>query len=344
MSDPVRPTEPSRVRRRLLTWIPALAISAGLLALAVRGVDADEARGVLTSGSFGHLLIGLVVLSGAHTLRAVRWRILLSSAGRLSVPTVFWAMTIGYLVNAFLPARAGEVVRSIAIARAADRPFSHVFATAVTERVLDVVALVSIATVALLTVETVPDWMVGAIRLMAVVGLAGLIGLILVSRGGGVLHGWLNRLPLPVGLKTRLGTMIESFAIGLQAFQNPGRAAAFALLSIVIWLTDGVVAVIVAQGFGLPFHLGQALLLLAALGLSSAIPSTPGYVGVYQFVAISVLVPFGISRSAALVYILAFQAVSYTVVITWGLIGLWRLGPFATLRLVRNAPGARGID
>jgi len=39
-----------------------------------------------------------------------------------------------------------------------------------------------------------------------------------------------------------------------------------------------------------------ALLVLTALGLSSALPSTPGYVGIFQFVAVTVLAPFGIDR------------------------------------------------
>ena len=39
------------------------------------------------------------------------------------------------------------------------------------------------------------------------------------------------------------------------------------------------------------------------MGLASALPSTPGYVGIYQFVAVSVLTPFGFSRTDAIAYI-----------------------------------------
>ena len=47
---------------------------------------------------------------------------------------------------------------------------------------------------------------------------------------------------------------------------------------------------------------------LAALGLASAAPSTPGYVGIYQFVAVSVLAPFGFVREQALVFVEADRA------------------------------------
>ncbi|MEP6716699.1 MAG: lysylphosphatidylglycerol synthase domain-containing protein, partial [Terriglobia bacterium] len=70
---------------------------------------------------------------------------------------------------------------------------------------------------------------------------------------------------------------------------------------------------------GLPL----AFLLITGLGLGSALPSTPGYVGIYQFVAVSILTPFGITRTDAIAYILLLQAASYIVVTVWGLIALW---------------------
>ena len=69
----------------------------------------------------------------------------------------------------------------------------------------------------------------------------------------------------------------------------------------------------------------QALLFLAALGLSSAAPSTPGCVGIYQFVAVAILPLFGFSRSEAMTYIIVSQALYYALVTVWGLLGLWRL-------------------
>jgi hypothetical protein len=63
---------------------------------------------------------------------------------------------------------------------------------------------------------------------------------------------------------------------------------------------------------------------VAGLGLGSALPSTPGYVGVYQFVAVSVLTPFGFSQSDAIAHILLYQAMTTAVFLFWGLLGLSR--------------------
>jgi uncharacterized membrane protein YbhN (UPF0104 family) len=47
-------------------------------------------------------------------------------------------------------------------------------------------------------------------------------------------------------------------------------------------------------------------------------------VGIYQFVAVTVLRPFGFSRSDALAYILVVQAIGYVLISFWGLMGLLR--------------------
>ena len=67
------------------------------------------------------------------------------------------------------------------------------------------------------------------------------------------------------------------------------------------------------------------MLLLAGMGLGSALPATPGYVGIYQFAAVTILPPFGIDRNAALAYIIVAQALGYVVVLVLGLLGLYRI-------------------
>jgi uncharacterized membrane protein YbhN (UPF0104 family) len=68
--------------------------------------------------------------------------------------------------------------------------------------------------------------------------------------------------------------------------------------------------------------LSVAFLLIAGLSVGSALPSTPGYVGIYQFVAVTVLSPFGFSRADAIAFILVAQAMMYVVIGFWGSLGL----------------------
>jgi uncharacterized membrane protein YbhN (UPF0104 family) len=111
---------------------------------------------------------------------------------------------------------------------------------------------------------------------------------------------------------------------GIRAFHNARRLLGFVGLTVVIWSMDALGTVIGGAALGLSIPIPVAFLRIAALGLGSALPSTPGYVGIYQFVAVTVLTPFGLSRTDAIAYILVAQALSYILIGFWGSLGLWR--------------------
>ena len=95
-----------------------------------------------------------------------------------------------------------------------------------------------------------------------------------------------------------------------------------------VWLLDAVATVVVAAAIGQVLTIPQGLVLLDALGLSGAVPSTRGYVGVRHFVARAVLPLFGFPDAIALAYVIALQALTVVLMVLWGGLGLWRLsGP-----------------
>jgi uncharacterized membrane protein YbhN (UPF0104 family) len=113
----------------------------------------------------------------------------------------------------------------------------------------------------------------------------------------------------------------------MRSLHNPLRLTKYILLTAVIWAMDGVVMVAVAKSIGLPLSWAVALLVVVGLGLGSALPSTPGYVGIWQFVAVTLLTPFGFGQSDAIAFILLFQAVSYVIFLFWGLLGVSQTSP-----------------
>jgi glycosyltransferase 2 family protein len=97
------------------------------------------------------------------------------------------------------------------------------------------------------------------------------------------------------------------------------------MLTAVVWLGDALAAILTARALGLALPFPVALLLLTGLGLGSALPSTPGYVGIFQFVAVTVLTPFGFSKDDALAYILVAQVQGYLFMLAFGFPGFYRL-------------------
>jgi len=78
---------------------------------------------------------------------------------------------VGYLGNAFLPARAGELIRSAYLGQKTGAGTSFVFATALVERLLDVIALVLIGSVAVLLQSQTSLLLADAIKVMAAAGV-----------------------------------------------------------------------------------------------------------------------------------------------------------------------------
>ncbi len=312
-------------RRSRWTLILSLLIAGILLFLAFRGVSWNEMFETVRRGRFGYLILTSLILSLSYFMRGLRWRFLLSPEKLIAPRTVFWATVVGYLGNNFMPARAGDFIRSVMMGRVAGMSKSYCLATIFIERIIDVIFLVLISLVALLSLKGMPGWLFRVMPTMVVLGLVSVVALFAMPR----LEQWfkkgLERLHLPRSWHTLLNRILEKFLLGMRVFHHRDRALSFIGLTVVIWLNDALVAMEVASAFNLKLTLVQALLLLAALGLASAMPSTPGYVGIFQFVAVTVLVPFNFSRGEALVYIIAFQAVNCAVVIVWGVIGLWRL-------------------
>jgi glycosyltransferase 2 family protein len=316
----------SSIKKRWYSIFVAL-IAVALLLLAIRGVSWNE---IITT-LFNINPLNILAASGIGTLslffRSLRWRVLVSAKKSVSPLKMFWATCIGYFGNTFLPARAGELLRSVVLGKETGIETSFILATAITERSMDVIALVLVCSFTISSVSGVlPDWLLPAIQWMAAGGFLALFLLLIAPRLENSFHKLIRIFPLPEYWKSRLVIFTSQFILGTQALIHPARAAGFILLTPVVWLLDAFGSVIIANSMGLPLNLGQALLFLAALGLSSAVPSTPGYIGIYQFVAVTILPVFGINSSQAITFIVVIQAINVLLNLIFGLFGLIKMG------------------
>lgn len=311
-------------RTKAISLAVALGLAAVLLYYSLRGIDWRELARIVAGAEPSFLMLTVVLGTIALGLRAVRWRILLNAGGSVSLTAAFWATAAGYFGNNFLPARAGELVRTFMISSRSPLDAAYVLATALSERAADAVALVLIAAVALTTLPEPPGWLAGAARPFALLALAAVIGIAVLPLLGRAGTSVLERVPVPVALRARLIAAMEHALRGMRAFHDARRLSGFVALTAIIWCLDAIGSVSAAHALGLHMPFAAAFLLLASLGLGSALPSTPGYVGIFQFVAVTVLVPFGFSRTDAIAYILVAQAMGYVVIGFWGALGLIR--------------------
>ncbi|MEO8369548.1 MAG: lysylphosphatidylglycerol synthase transmembrane domain-containing protein [Candidatus Solibacter sp.] len=315
----------SQDRRKIWYGLISIALAAVLLYYALRGVDWGTVWATMVKADLLWLAVACLLTSCSFFVRACRWRILLNADTWFPIGTVFSATMAGYLGNSFLPARAGEFVRTYVISSRSTLSKTYVLTTALSERMVDAITLVLASSVVLLGVNPKPDWLGGVSRTTAIVAGAGLLAIAILPHTGDLSARILRAIPMPAGLRDRLLELTAQILLGLRTFHSLGRLAGFALLTVVIWSMDcvTVMACTHALGFGVSFT--TALLLITALGLGSALPSTPGYVGIFQFVTVSVLTPFGIGHDTALAYSFVSQALGYIVVVALGVPALYRI-------------------
>ena len=311
-------------RARAVSFGVAAVLAAILLYYSLRGIEWSQVGRIVASAAPGRLALAAGIATLTLFLRACRWRILLNAEGAIRVSTTFWATAAGYFGNNFLPARAGELVRTFMISSHSALDNTYVLATALSERVADAVALVVIGAVVLLILPAQHGWVARAARPFAVLGLLGATGIAVLPLLGSVARAAIERAPLRPQLRLKLITVMEQGLRGMRAFHDTRRLSGFLALTVVIWCLDALGTVIVGASLGLRIPISVAFLLIAGLGLGSALPSTPGFVGIYQFVAVTTLTPFGFSRTDAIAYILVAQALLYVVIGVWGSLGLWR--------------------
>ncbi len=132
--------------------------------------------------------------------------------------------------------------------------------------------------------------------------------------------------PLPADLAGRIQSLAASFLTGLGALGGVGPTARVLALSCGAWLLEAGMYFTLMFAFPLAPSLALAVLTTAVANLGTLIPSSPGYVGVFDFLGQSVLVQFGVPQAPALAYVLVVHAAHIVPVSLLGLWYAWRAG------------------
>lgn len=310
----------SRSRRRVLYWAVAFSLSGVLLYFSLRGVSWRQVGDILSRANPIYIALSLFTSSFALFCRAIRWRVLLQAGAAVTIPNAFWATCGGYFGNSFLPARAGELIRTFMVSARTSLSKTFVLTTALAERLSDAITLVIISSIVLLTLSARPGWFDRAAKPFAIIGLFGVACIAVLPRMEDTWRRLLNRLPVPHTIRCKFTSNLEQTLVGLRSFHNTGRLTRFAGLTLVIWFGDAAGTVLLMRSLGLSISLPVAFLLITGFGLGSALPATPGYVGIFQFVAVTVLTPFGFRKTDAIAYSFLLQGLQYVFIGFWGLL------------------------
>jgi len=303
-------------------WL-GICVSALCLYLAARGLDLASLLQALQRVNYWLLVpaLGLVVLG--LWLRAVRWRLLLQSSGGPKLARLYNLTSIGYLFNSVLPLRAGDLLRSYLLAELEKLDVARVLSTVLLERIADILIILFLLLI-LIPFVVLPDALVGPVIGIAVVAILAAILLGWVAARGQRSLQWAEGLLRRCALLNRpwLRRSLAAALEGVSALGSWGRALRLGVWSLAIWLvaTLQLYVVMWAAGLRLPWTAALAVICFTSLGMT--VPSSPGYVGVYEYLTVLALGLFNLSRESALGYALLAHAVGYVGFVVPGVIAV----------------------
>lgn len=296
------------MNRRLTIAIRILVI--GVIAAAlwwlVREMDFARLGKSLRSARLWPLVLAAALNFVCLWGKAVCWRIMLAPRHKVPVGRLFRYTIAAFAASAIAPARAGEVLRVWTLKRRDGVPAADTAAVAVAEKLLDGISMLILVAPVPLLLPGLPSWVAGWMLGCAALAITLFIALyIAVGRAD----------EKPPGR-----TLIRRFLIGMHVLRSPKRLLGSLVLLILVWSADlgEVMAVLYAVDIHLPVAAG--LLILFALNLTIAVPSTPAQFGALELGAITALKLLHIGDEQAAAFALLYHALQVVPLIAAGLI------------------------
>jgi uncharacterized protein (TIRG00374 family) len=338
-------------RRSRISLVAGIVVSGVALFLAFRNVPFTDLVAYAATIQYKWIVPSLAVALASFLIRVFRWRIILGSAHRVGMWDAYHPMIIGFMVNCILPGRVGEIVRPLVLRERSGVPVATGLATVGAERVLDMVLLIAMLAWVMATMEVDPNLEItfGGYRLSwdTIQGiLSGMVQLSAAAIGGIVLLSlpavrkpltrWAARAPFLLfflsqkrrktwsdRLQPLLERITENIAAGFSEIRSFWKLALCLLLSALIWLLVGWSYQLMAYGCpGIDLTFTQMVAVMVIICFAIALPSVPGYWGIWETGGVFALYLFGISATDASGFTLVNHAVQILPVMVLGFISV----------------------
>lgn len=302
--------------KKIPRWLPGALISLVLIAVILYFVDLREMADAIRKANYGLLAVSLALSIVWMALRAKAWQTLLRD--RPSFIDTFFTEGEGYLLNAFLPFRLGELGRAFLISRKSDVQFSEALPTIVIERVVDLGITAAILLASLPFVVGAQ----GSERIGYIVGGAVVLGLALMyllARNNrwalDLFHKLSARWP---SLQRFGGGFLESFFDGLGVLTDGWLFLRFLFWMLLDWAVAVVAYYLILRAYFPDAQFIWTFFALGAVAFGGAIPALPGGVGTADGAITAALTLLTGNESTALAVALTVRLYNY---VNSGLIG-----------------------
>jgi hypothetical protein len=325
--------------RRWITLIVGLLVSAVTLYLAFRSTNLAEVGSAFQHARYEYVVMCAVIVVAGMAVRGLRWRVL--TGGRLNLADAFWLWNIGFLFNDVLPAKLGEIVKSMLAGRRPGMSFTSALSSVVVERLFDMVTVAALLAIALAS-NPLPSWATDAGLVISAIAVVGIGVLAFAARNPepSLKLGVKVLALLPMFTEEKAHDFLAPFVEGLGGVRDLRIFAAGLGLSALAWAISAAATWVLMFAFWPDPPFSVAVLVLAAAGLGVSVPSAPSGIGPFQAAIIGVLTVIHYDLALSQSYAIANHGLVFIVTVVMGLIGLGREG-VSFGDMARQAQGGR---
>jgi glycosyltransferase 2 family protein len=289
-------------RRALVGLVVGVPISAAFLWLAVRNADLAAVRTTLEEAQAGLVALGVLAMAAVYGFQAVRWR-RIAAQSQVSRARFYEMVVSGVACNNVLPARLGDLLRARWLSREAPMPAGRALGTVILDRGCDLTALILLLAIGLSSVAGA-EWLL-PLAIGAGAGLTAFTALVLFAR---IYTGRRARGRRTRGLARRV---LRDTAEALAEPIGRRRPVVWIALSLGAWTTWALGAIALARSLGVELSVIDAMFVAAVMNLGVAIPSSPGFVGTYEWLGVASLGLIGVGSEQALAFSILIHACWY---------------------------------
>lgn len=281
------------MRKGNVITIVGFIVSIVLLYFSLKDIRFHEIMATLQKADPWLIPVPLIFIIIAVVLCAFRWSRLIG--GGVHFLGVFAALMIGLFVNNVLPARIGEVARAYVISKKHGLSFTYSFSTVLLDRFFDLTGLLLLAFI-FFPDESLPAAVSRSIYILIALLIFCIGCMILLSREtfAKKIAGISTRIKRP--LLSKLTDRIFKIQENLKRINSPFNLILSVAISFCTWFSMTIALYLVILMLGIHIDFRDIPFVCALLNLGLTIPSSPGYVGVYQFLLVYLLAIFGVPK------------------------------------------------
>jgi len=334
-------------KKTVISFLVSVCLSAAALYLAFRNVPFTELALYFKSVNYIWIFPTAALTVISLILRAVRWQEIVGASYPINFRQAFHPLAIGFMLNFILPGRVGEVARPIILQKQDQVPFSAGLATVAAERMFDLLFLIALFAYVLATVkidpkldmafgnyhlnkETLESIANGMVKLLVLMIICIVIFIIPKTR--------LMMIRILTGIPDLFSEasvfkpkarklcsfsvgIVENIASGFILVKQPKKLCICLVYTTLVWGVQIVSYYLMSLGCpGIGLSVMQIGVVMVMICFFVALPSVPGFWGVWEAGGVFALSLFGVAAKDAAGYTLVNHAVQIFPVI---LIGLW---------------------